>query len=289
MSGDFGFTTPQEESVSKHYCEQFDQLTRYDNYNYNTWIDTESMRLTKTAKELEDEKKQNVSKNVGDVGDDGDNVKPKRDRKKLYSLIGTPDYIAPEILEGKAYDYSVDWWSLGVVLFECIYGYPPFYADNPTDTYDKIVNYSQHLYFPPDVATSLEVRDLIKHLICDCKTRYGLKQIRNHVWFTIMKKQKSEAKIGSSVYLDFENIQNELPFYIPQEEGNNINPFDDFSTNEQQEQAKLDKGEIGRTVEAIWSKNNDDENDNTNKKKDSQNVFDCRHFYFDKNLYHLEE
>ncbi len=47
----------------------------------------------------------------------------KIDRNKLYSTVGTPDYIAIEVLYQKGYDKKVDWWSMGVIMFECLVGY----------------------------------------------------------------------------------------------------------------------------------------------------------------------
>jgi len=55
--------------------------------------------------------------------------------------VGTPDYIAPEVFNNNGYTETVDWWSLGVILFEMLVGYPPFFSDDPTETCKKIINW----------------------------------------------------------------------------------------------------------------------------------------------------
>ena len=59
-------------------------------------------------------------------------------RVVAYSTVGTPDYIAPEVLMESGYGKECDWWSLGVLAFEMLIGYPPFYADDPMSTCRKI-------------------------------------------------------------------------------------------------------------------------------------------------------
>jgi hypothetical protein len=55
--------------------------------------------------------------------------------------VGTPDYIAPEVLLKKGYGMECDWWSLGAIMYEMLCGYPPFYSDDPLSTCRKIVNW----------------------------------------------------------------------------------------------------------------------------------------------------
>lgn len=62
--------------------------------------------------------------------------------------MGTPDYMAVEILRATNYTFVVDWWAIGVIFYEMLAGIPPFYAPNPMDTYNNITNYKQTLIFP---------------------------------------------------------------------------------------------------------------------------------------------
>ena len=64
--------------------------------------------------------------------------------------MGTPDYIAPEVLTKTGYGLECDWWSLGAIMYEMMVGYPPFYSDDPMATCRKIVNWRSTLRFPPE-------------------------------------------------------------------------------------------------------------------------------------------
>ncbi|KAH9313805.1 hypothetical protein KI387_022432, partial [Taxus chinensis] len=63
-----------------------------------------------------------------------------RERRKNRSAVGTPDYLAPEILLGTEHGYTADWWSTGIVLFELLTGIPPFTAEHPQIIFDNILN-----------------------------------------------------------------------------------------------------------------------------------------------------
>ena len=71
---------------------------------------------------------------------------------QAFSTVGTPDYIAPEVLLKKGYGMECDWWSVGAIMYEMMVGYPPFYSDDPMTTCRKIVNWRQCLKFLDEVS-----------------------------------------------------------------------------------------------------------------------------------------
>ncbi|KAH7093837.1 kinase-like protein [Auriculariales sp. MPI-PUGE-AT-0066] len=105
------------------------------------------------------------------------------------TLCGTPDYLAPEIVEGKLYNKSVDWYALGILIFEMLAGFPPFFTTdpqpNPFKLYELIVagNVVYPTYF------DARAHDLIKRFITADATerygnlKYGAKDIFAHAWF----------------------------------------------------------------------------------------------------------
>ncbi|KAH7114480.1 kinase-like domain-containing protein [Dendryphion nanum] len=114
----------------------------------------------------------------------------KSRRQLAYSTVGTPDYIAPEIFSGQGYDFGCDWWSVGTIMFECLIGWPPFCAEEPHDTYRKIVDWPRNLHFPPDQQLGAEAEDFIRSLICDAEHRlgrhgghHGAHEIKQHPFF----------------------------------------------------------------------------------------------------------
>jgi len=110
----------------------------------------------------------------------------KRNRKLAYSTVGTPDYIAPEVFGQAGYNETVDWWSVGAILFEMLVGYPPFFSDEPSVTCQKILHWRKTLHVPTEVNLSPPAIDILKRFMCDADDRLGsngVEEIKAHPFF----------------------------------------------------------------------------------------------------------
>ena len=102
-----------------------------------------------------------------------------------FTLCGTAEYLAPEIIKGKGHGKAVDWYALGILIFEMLVGYPPFYDDHPFGIYEKILR--AKLVFPSTINPA--AKDLIKHLLQHDLSkrlgnlRNGTAGVKNHPFF----------------------------------------------------------------------------------------------------------
>jgi serine/threonine protein kinase len=110
----------------------------------------------------------------------------------ILMISGTPEYLAPEIIQSKGHGKAVDWWALGILIFEMLAGYtlinfsyPPFFDEKPFGIYEKILQ--SKIAFPPHFEDCC--RDLIKKLLHPDRTMRlgnlfgGSKDVKNHRWF----------------------------------------------------------------------------------------------------------
>ena len=107
------------------------------------------------------------------------------DGARTYTLCGTPDYLAPEMIKNEGHGVAVDWWALGVLIFEMLVGYPPFFDEDPIGTYRKILDDAPA--FPPRVGK--HARDVSRRLMHKDVTRRignlrgGSRDVVAHAWF----------------------------------------------------------------------------------------------------------
>ncbi|XP_057678325.1 serine/threonine-protein kinase Sgk1 isoform X4 [Corythoichthys intestinalis] len=111
------------------------------------------------------------------------------------TFCGTPEYLAPEVLHKQPYDRTVDWWCLGAVLYEMLYGLPPFYSRNTAEMYDNILN--KPLQLKPNISNA--ARHLLEGLLQKERTkRLGCAddfvEIRNHMFFSPINWDELNAK-----------------------------------------------------------------------------------------------
>lgn len=145
-----------------------------------------------------------------------------RDREVNYakSIVGSPDYMAPEVLKGDQYDFTVDYWSLGCMLFEALAGYPPFAGSTVDETWQNLKHWEDVLRKPkfedPNYFLSTRTWDLIQRCISGKKNRFkSIQEIYKHVYFA---------------EVDWPKLREQRAPFVPELEGEtDAGYFDDFS------------------------------------------------------------
>ena len=132
--------------------------------------------------------------------------------KKLigFSNVGSLLYVAPEVIDKKSYGAEIDWWSVGIIFYEMLVGFPPFWGENdtPKDTGLKLKNFKKYLNIPKGVKISHGAKKLIFDFLSDRKNRLGVNgidEIKNHIFFKDF---------------DWENVRKMKPPFVP-----NLVPF----------------------------------------------------------------
>lgn len=165
------------------YDEETDFIRPSLNHDTTSAAHKAASTVTPTAANSSPPEQDNVAETVRSV---------IRQHQRFDSLVGSPGYIAPEILLRKRYGVNCDFWSAGVIMYEMLYGCPPFYSDDPQTTCNKIVTWQRCLNFPPmagghaghpAVPVPPEAIDLMRHLLCDADKRYDFNQIKVHPFF----------------------------------------------------------------------------------------------------------
>ncbi|KAF2102027.1 kinase-like protein [Rhizodiscina lignyota] len=121
-----------------------------------------------------------------------DRLNWKEKRKYAKSVVGTSQYMAPEIIRGDQYDGRCDWWSIGIILYECLYGRTPFFCENRAATKEKILQHRDELYFPNRARFARPWSDNIL-----------LGEVTNHAIDLITGLlQEKEHRVSSPVYMN---------------------------------------------------------------------------------------
>ncbi|KAJ6238749.1 serine/threonine-protein kinase pkga-related [Anaeramoeba flamelloides] len=176
-----------------------DRNKNYINYPRNVKSTETPLRTDNLNNSGENEfKYQNLNKKRFGTSDEHNDY--KHGTKKKHHIVGTPDYLSPEILLGKGHSFETDWWSFGVIVYQLTVGFTPFGGQTQQEIWSNILRLD--IEYPEFLSD--ELIDLISRLlVSDPKKRLGAKgaqEIKNHSFFK---------------NIDWENLKTQDPLFVP--------------------------------------------------------------------------
>ena len=145
----------------------------------------------------------------------------RQDVNYAKSIVGSPDYMAPEVLKGEEYDFTVDYWSLGCMLFEALAGYPPFAGATVDETWQNLKRWQRVLrkpqYDDPNYFLSKRTWDLITRMVAAKPQRFAsIQEIHKHEYFN---------------EVDFSTVREQKAPFVPElDSETDAGYFDDFGS-----------------------------------------------------------